>query len=110
MLLQDELDSGHALAGPIEVRGARAGQTLVVRIDDVRPGSWGFTSTHEHRILWELADGVGRGGGACAGFSSPSIRFLSDRRVSREIAFRVSMSPCAHEETNASTKRSSSKP
>jgi acetamidase/formamidase len=58
-----ELDSGHALAGPIEVRGARAGQTLVVRIDEVRPGSWGFTSTHEHRILWELAGGIGRGGG-----------------------------------------------
>jgi acetamidase/formamidase len=58
-----ELDSGHALSGPIEVRGARAGQTLVVRIDDVRPGGWGFTSTQEHRILWELADGIGRGGG-----------------------------------------------
>ena len=28
-------DDGHALAGPIEVRGARAGSTLVVRIDEV---------------------------------------------------------------------------
>ena len=26
-----ELDAGHALNGPVEVRGARAGQTLVVR-------------------------------------------------------------------------------
>jgi acetamidase/formamidase len=59
-----ELDSGHALAGPIEVRGAREGQTLVVRIDDVRPGSWGVTPTSgDHAIVWELADGVGRGGG-----------------------------------------------
>jgi len=33
-----ELDTGHALAGPIEVRGARAGDTLVVGIDEVRPG------------------------------------------------------------------------
>jgi acetamidase/formamidase len=33
------VDTGHPLAGPIEVRGARAGQTLVVDIDDVRPGS-----------------------------------------------------------------------
>src|SRR2546421_11941501 len=32
---------GHALNGPIAVRGARAGQTLVVRIDEVRPGPWG---------------------------------------------------------------------
>jgi acetamidase/formamidase len=37
-----ELDKGHALIGPIEVRGARAGGTLEVRIDLVQPGSWGW--------------------------------------------------------------------
>jgi acetamidase/formamidase len=59
-----EIDTGHALAGPIEVRGARAGQTLAVRIDDVTPGAWGVTfSEPPHRIDWELADGVGRGAG-----------------------------------------------
>lgn len=41
---QDEtLDAGHALVGPIEIRGARAGQVLAVRIDAVRVGSWGAT-------------------------------------------------------------------
>jgi acetamidase/formamidase len=39
----DELDDGHALIGPIEIRGAKAGQTLEVRIDDVRVGTWGST-------------------------------------------------------------------
>ena len=39
----EELDRGHALVGPIEVRGARAGQTLAVRIDEVRVGSFGAT-------------------------------------------------------------------
>jgi acetamidase/formamidase len=39
----EELDAGHALVGPIEVRGARAGQTLAVRIDEVRVGSFGVT-------------------------------------------------------------------
>jgi acetamidase/formamidase len=39
----DERDAGHALVGPVEVRGARAGQTLEVRIDEVRIGSWGVT-------------------------------------------------------------------
>jgi acetamidase/formamidase len=59
-----ELDAGHALVGPIEVHGARAGQTLVVGIDEVRPGSWGVTPTSgEHLLRWELADGVGRAGG-----------------------------------------------
>ncbi len=57
------LDAGHALAGPIEVRGARAGGTLVVRIDDVCPGSWGITPVDaEHALRWELdaAAGIGR--------------------------------------------------
>ena len=39
----DELDAGHALIGPVEVRGARAGQTLEARIEEVRIGSWGVT-------------------------------------------------------------------
>ena len=56
-----ELDTGHALAGPIEVRGALAGQVLEVRIDEVVPGPWGVTfGGPQHRVDWELEDGVGR--------------------------------------------------
>jgi acetamidase/formamidase len=56
-----ELDTGHALAGPIEVRGARAGQVLEVRIDEVVPSAWGVTfGGADHRVDWELEDGVGR--------------------------------------------------
>lgn len=40
----DELDAGHALCGPIAVRGAQPGQTLVVRIDELRAGSFGFNA------------------------------------------------------------------
>jgi acetamidase/formamidase len=40
----EELDEGHALVGPIEVRGARRGQTLAVQIDAVRVGDFGFTA------------------------------------------------------------------
>ncbi|HEX4746088.1 MAG TPA: acetamidase/formamidase family protein [Gaiellaceae bacterium] len=39
----DELDAGHALVGPVEVRGARAGQVLQVGVDEVRIGPWGMT-------------------------------------------------------------------
>jgi acetamidase/formamidase len=72
-----ELDAGHALVGPIEVRGAKAGQTLVVRIDEVRVGSYGFTfgggwstplnerlgvADGERRVLdWELDANTGLG-------------------------------------------------
>ena len=59
-----ELDTGHALAGPIEVRGAREGQTLVVGIDEVEPGSWGVTLAEpSHRIEWALAGETGHGSG-----------------------------------------------
>ena len=37
---EGELDAGHALVGPVEVRGARAGQTLEVAIEEVRIGAW----------------------------------------------------------------------
>ena len=53
-------DPGHALAGPIEVRGARQGDALVVRIDEVEPVAWGETLTAPpHRIDWRLEGGVG---------------------------------------------------
>jgi acetamidase/formamidase len=51
------LHDGHALTGPIEVRGARAGQTLVVRIDEVTPRAWGVTFAHDKPYVWTL-DGV----------------------------------------------------
>ena len=71
----EKLDEGHALIGPVEIRGARAGQTLVVEIDEVRVGSYGFTlaggwSTplndrlqlsdgEPHLLAWDLdADGA----------------------------------------------------
>jgi acetamidase/formamidase len=56
-----ELDHGHALAGPIEVTGTKAGQVLAVHVDAVEAGSWGVTAGgEEHRVHWELAGGVGR--------------------------------------------------
>jgi acetamidase/formamidase len=36
-------DCGHALTGPVAVRGARAGQVLRVRIAAVEPAGWGTT-------------------------------------------------------------------
>jgi acetamidase/formamidase len=55
----DHLDSGHALCGPIAVRGARAGQTLTVRIDEVLPGPWGVTFGDGVPFGWELDPAAG---------------------------------------------------
>jgi acetamidase/formamidase len=67
---EDELDSGHALVGPIAVRDAKAGQVLSVRIDDLRVGGFGWTfaggwrseenvrlgveQEPGHKLVWEL--------------------------------------------------------
>ncbi|MFI7604548.1 acetamidase/formamidase family protein [Micromonospora sp. NPDC049366] len=40
---QYQPDHGHALTGPVAVRGARAGQTLSVRLDAIIPAIWGTT-------------------------------------------------------------------
>ena len=48
------LHDGHALTGPIEVRGAGTGQTLVVQIDEVTPGPWGVTFADGERFDWTL--------------------------------------------------------
>jgi len=73
-----QLDAGHALIGPIEVAGARPGQTLSIRIDELTVGtygvtdaggwpSWlnerlGFSDGITSTLSWELdaAAGVGR--------------------------------------------------
>jgi acetamidase/formamidase len=56
-----ELDAGHALIGPIAVRGARPGATLVVHVDEVRPGTFGETFGPGTRVEWTLDADAGTG-------------------------------------------------
>jgi acetamidase/formamidase len=55
------LDGGHALIGPVDVRGAKAGATLVVHIDEVRPGDFGDTWGNETKVDWKLDPDGGSG-------------------------------------------------
>ena len=50
----DREGPGHALCGPIEVRGAKAGGTLVVTIDELTPRPWGVTYGAGEAFLWTL--------------------------------------------------------
>ncbi len=64
---------GHALTGPIFVRGAHPGSVLVVDVLDVAPAPWGYTAFYPGRGLlpddfssaylriWELEAGCARG-------------------------------------------------
>jgi acetamidase/formamidase len=49
-----EVDSGHPLCGPVEVQGARAGQTLEIRIGSLRPSWWGATVAEGEVVPWTL--------------------------------------------------------
>lgn len=74
--IDQEFDSGHALIGPIEIRGARKGQTLAIQIESVRVGNFGFTvaggwstwlndrigmgpEAGEHLVRWSLDPDAG---------------------------------------------------
>jgi acetamidase/formamidase len=62
------VDTGHALTGPIAIRGAEPGDVLEVRIGKLQPGRWGWTwagpmrhrdrdylhLSHEAAINWNL--------------------------------------------------------
>lgn len=37
-----ELDSGHALTGPVAIRGARPGMMMGITVEELVTGSWGF--------------------------------------------------------------------
>ncbi len=56
-----ELHNGHPLAGPVEVEGARAGDVLVVDVEEVTTADWGVTWTGDDSatLYWELAGGAG---------------------------------------------------
>lgn len=38
-----ERDAGHALCGPVAIQGAAPGMVLAIRVDDLRPGAYGWT-------------------------------------------------------------------
>lgn len=55
------LDRGHALVGPIEVRGARTGGTLAVTVERLRVGTFGFTGAGGWRSFLNTRLGLDRG-------------------------------------------------
>src|SRR5205814_7975642 len=61
--LDPERDGGHALIGPVELRGATAGATLEVRVDAVDVADWGITFGDGEGMLWSLDTAAGTGTG-----------------------------------------------
>ncbi len=53
-----ERDPGHAICGPIAIEGAKKGAALEVRIVELRPGAWGWTSAGGRSTEWHDRLGV----------------------------------------------------
>ncbi|QVY62132.1 acetamidase/formamidase family protein [Cytobacillus gottheilii] len=43
---------GHSLVGPVYIRNANPGQTLEIKINEIVPGSWGWTSAGGFPSYW----------------------------------------------------------
>jgi formamidase len=68
-LANASLNPVHPLTGPVEVEGAEPGDLLEVRIEEIRPEPFGFTTqmpgfgflrdvfTETHLVRWQIADG-----------------------------------------------------
>jgi acetamidase/formamidase len=54
-------DDGPCLCGPIAVRGAKPGMALRVRLDEIRPGDWGWTWSGPSVFHKDLLARVGLG-------------------------------------------------
>ncbi|MFB5676615.1 acetamidase/formamidase family protein [Paenibacillus terreus] len=54
-------DGGHALCGPVAIHGAEPGMTLEIKINEIRPGAWGWNSAggfpHPMNQRLGIADG-----------------------------------------------------
>jgi acetamidase/formamidase len=101
------LDAGHALCGPVLVRGAKPGMTLGIRVDALTPGAWGWQAAGgwqsainerlgmtEQRgfFIWDIdtAAGLAR---LPSGFSVPLQPFLGVMGVATSEAGNHSTSP-----------------
>jgi acetamidase/formamidase len=83
-----ELDFGHALIGPIEVRGARAGQTLTVRIDDIRVGTYGLTVGGGRATALNERLGLAEGEGRTLVWELDADAGIARDQFGREVALR----------------------
>jgi acetamidase/formamidase len=83
-----KLDEGHPLIGPVEVRGATTGQTLAVRIDEVRVGSFGFTDAGGWRSKLNLQLGVERPPTAVVAWQLDADRSVGRDHTGREVDLR----------------------
>jgi acetamidase/formamidase len=84
----EQLDRGHALVGPVDVRGARAEQTLAVRIDEVRVGKFGFVTAGGSDMFMNTQLGVEEGEIETLGWELDADQAVGTDAKGRRVALR----------------------
>jgi acetamidase/formamidase len=81
-------DTGHAMVGPIGIRGAAAGGTLGVRVDELRVGPYGFTAAGGWSTPLNERLGVAEGDGRRLIWALDATRGTACDQEGREVALR----------------------
>jgi acetamidase/formamidase len=84
--LDEELDAGHALIGPVAVLGAVAGQTLAVGIEEVRVGPFGWSVAGGWSTPLNDRLGVGEGESRVLAWELDADAVLGRDRDGREVS------------------------
>jgi acetamidase/formamidase len=89
--LDREVDKGHCLSGPIAIRGAEPGMTLEVKVDEIRVGPRGWTSSGGwvHRVHQRL--GISEGPEATHFWSLDAERLIGRNQHGHEVRLRPFM-------------------
>jgi acetamidase/formamidase len=81
-------DRGHALNGPIYIRGARPGMALVVHIEVIEPGAWGWNSATD----WSIKDeSTGQSPTACFFWDIDRAAGTARNQLGQEVPLRPFM-------------------
>lgn len=84
-------DSGHALCGPISIRGAQPGMALAVRINEALPAAWGWTSAGGWHSPVNDRLGVADGGEALLLWSLDTATMTGRNQFGHTVALRPFM-------------------
>ena len=84
-------DAGHALCGPIAVRGAEPGMTLEVAIETIEPGAWGWTRAGGWKTPVNDRLGVAAGDAHMLVWSIDAVRGTANNQHGHTVAIRPFM-------------------
>ncbi|HTO91833.1 MAG TPA: acetamidase/formamidase family protein [Candidatus Sulfotelmatobacter sp.] len=87
----DKLDAGHALCGPLAIRGARPGMALEIRMDAIEPEAWGWTRSGGWKSPINDRLGVADGAGHWLIWTIDAARKVARDQHGHEVSLRPFM-------------------